>query len=438
MAFCVAKRRRGCKRDYFPEKGVKNRLFWQPLVIGVLMNYRETLDYIHSLGKFTFPAGLERIKKVLEMLGNPQNSFKSIHIAGTNGKGSVSAFVSSVFKTAGYKTGLFISPFIIDFRERIQINGEFISETDLEFYAQRVMETGVELNEFEFITALAFLYFKEQNIDVLICETGLGGRLDATNTLENLACTVITKIGLDHTAILGDTIEEIAGEKCGILRDCPTVTTPYQPQKALDVIKSKSNNLIIPDVSKMEILNDSTYIYKGEKFEISLKGEFQVENSLVAIECIKSSGFEIPYDSVYKGLKGTFFPARLEVISQKPLVLLDGAHNPDGARVLARELRKLPQKPVAIIGMMRDKNADEVLKTVLKYCKSAVAVSVPDNPRSLKAEELCKKAQEYCSCVTADSLLSALKITEGEDIVVFGSLYLASAIRPLLLKKYKN
>ena len=402
------------------------------------MSYRKTLDYIHSLGKFTFPAGLERIKKVLEMLGNPQNSFKSIHIAGTNGKGSVSAFVSSVFKTAGYKTGLFISPFIIDFRERIQINGEFISETDLEFYAQRVMETGAELNEFEFITALAFLYFKEKSIDVLICETGLGGRLDATNTLENLACTVITKIGLDHTAVLGDTMEEIAGEKCGILRDCPTVTTPYQPQGALDVIKSKSNNLIIPDISKMEILNDSTYIYKGEEFEISLKGDFQIENSLVAIECIKNSGFDISYDSIYKGLKNTFFPARLEVISKKPLVLLDGAHNTDGARVLAKEIGKLPEKPVAIIGMMRDKNTFEVLEPLLQHCKSAVAVTVPDNPRSLKAEELCKEAQKYCPCITADSLLSALKITEGEDIVIFGSLYLASAIRPLLIKKYKN
>lgn len=408
------------------------------LILGVLMNYKETLDYIHSLGKFTFPAGLERIKKVLETLGNPQNAFKSIHMAGTNGKGSVSAFVSSVFKTAGYRTGLFISPFIIDFRERIQINGEFISETDLEFYAQRVMETGIELNEFEFITALAFLYFKEQNIDVLICETGLGGRLDATNTLENLACTVITKIGLDHTAVLGDTIEEITGEKCGILRDCPTVTTPYQPQKVLDVIKSKSNNLIIPDISQLKITNDNTYVYKNEKYEISLKGDFQIENSLVAIETIINSGYNIPYNIIYEGFKNTFFPARLEVISQKPLVLLDGAHNPDGARALAKELWKLPEKPVAIIGIMRDKNACEVLEIVLKHCKSAVAVTVPDNSRSLKAEELCIKAQKYCSCTSSDSLLSALKITEGVDIAVFGSLYLASAIRPLLLKKYKN
>ena len=408
------------------------------LVLGVLMNYKETLDYIHSLGKFTFPAGLKRIKKVLEMLGNPQNRFKSIHIAGTNGKGSVSAFVSSVFKTAGYKTGLFISPFIIDFRERIQINGEFISETDLAFYAQRVMETGAELNEFEFITALAFLYFESKKIDVLVCETGLGGRLDATNTLENLACTVITKIGLDHTAVLGDTIEKIAEEKCGILRDCPTVTTPYQPENALNVIKNRAKQLIIPDISQLKVLSDNTYIYKDEEFEISLKGEFQIENSLVAIETIKNCGYNIPYNIIYKGLKNTFFPARLEVISEKPLVLLDGAHNPDGANVLAREISKLQEKPVAIIGMMRDKNVKEVLSTLLEHCQSAVAVTVPNNPRSMSAEELCLIAGEYCPCDAAADLNTALEITANKPTVIFGSLYLASAIRPPAMQKYNK
>ncbi len=397
------------------------------------MNYSEALNYIHSLGNFGLPAGLDRIKRVLEILGNPQNSFKSIHIAGTNGKGSVSAFVSSVFKTAGYKTGTFISPFIIDFRERIQINGEFISESDLVHYSQKVMETNVELTEFEFITAAAFLYFKEKKIDVLVCETGLGGRLDATNTLENLACTVITKIGLDHTAVLGNTVEEIAEEKCGILRNCPTVTTPYQPEKALKEIKARSNKLIIPKIAELQILTDNTYIYKGKKFEISLLGDFQIENSLVAIECIKNSGFNIPYDIIYKGVKNAFFPARLEVISKKPLVLLDGAHNPDGALVLAKELSKLKVKPMAIIGMMRDKNINEVLGTVLKHCESAVAVAVSDNPRSMTADGLSVIANRYCPCEAVESLEKAIEITKDKDTVIFGSLYLAAAIRKKLI-----
>ncbi len=398
------------------------------------MNYSETLDFIHSLGNFGLIAGLDRIKKVLEILGNPQNDFKSIHIAGTNGKGSVTAFVSSIFKEAGYKTGSFISPYIIDFRERIQINGEFISETDLVKFAQIVKDTNVTLTEFEFITAVAFLYFKEQKIDILVCETGLGGRFDATNSLENKIVTIITKIGMDHTAVLGDTIEKIAEEKCGILRSCPTVTTPFQDKRALEVIKSKARNLIIPDISKLDG-EGNTYIYKGEKFEISLLGDFQTENSLVAIETVKNSGFDIPHNIIYKGLKNTFFPARLEMISKSPLVLLDGAHNPDGAVVLAKELSKMKEKPIAIVGMMKDKNVKEVLNVVLKHCASAVCVTVPNNPRSMRGEELCEIASEFCKCSVADGLEKAIEKTKDQNTVVFGSLYLASAIRPMLLEK---
>ncbi len=398
------------------------------------MDYADTLMYIHSLGNFSHPAGLDRIKRILEILGNPQNSFKSIHIAGTNGKGSTVAFISSAFKEAGYKIGTFISPYIIDFCERIQINGVFISKTDLVNYAQRIIDTKVSLTEFEFITALAFLYFKEQSIDILICETGLGGRLDATNTLENLACTVITKIGLDHTAVLGNTIEAIAEEKCGILRNCPTVTGACQDPKALEVIKSKAKHLVIPDVTKLQ-LKGNCYIYNNERFEISLKGDFQIENSLVAIEAIRNSGFDVPYKAVYRGLKNTFFPARLEIIRKKPLILLDGAHNTDGANVLAKEIKRLKERPLAIIGMMRDKNVNEVLEITLKHCKMAVAVTVPNNPRALSANELCEIANQFCPTTTAESLDVAINKNKNENTVIFGSLYLASAIRPLLLEK---
>ena len=261
----------------------------------IKINYKETLNYIHSLGNFGLPAGLDRIKSILHKLGNPQDKLKAIHIAGTNGKGSVSAMLASVFKTAGYKTGLFISPFIIDFRERIQTNGEYISKNDLCFYAEKVKNTGVELTEFEFITAVAFSYFAEQKIDILICETGLGGRLDATNTLDNLVCGVITKIGLDHTAILGETIEAITEEKCGILRDAPTITNPYQDKKAIEVINNNTNNLIIPDLSLLEIIKTdsfgNSFIYNNERYDISLCGEFQIDNALTVIETIKVSGY---------------------------------------------------------------------------------------------------------------------------------------------------
>ncbi len=408
------------------------------------MNYNETLDYIHSLGNFSLPPTLERIKSVLAKLGNPQRKIKAIHIAGTNGKGSVSAMLASVFKEAGYKTGLFISPYIIDFTERIQINGEYIEKEKLCGFADRVKETGVELTEFEFITALAFLYFAEQNIDILICETGLGGRLDATNSLENKIATVITKIGLDHTSVLGNTIEKITSEKCGILKDCPTITSPCQPKVALEIIKQNSSELIVPEFNELKVLKNkicNTFIYKGELYKIGLLGEYQIENAIIAIETVINSQYNIPYDIIYKGIKNTSFPARMEVISKKPLIVLDGAHNPDGAIVLANELKKYNGSVTAVIGMMRDKDCDKFLKTTLKFCKTVIATEVIGMPRSLKAEQLKDLAKVYCDCVVANdydtAIRKAIDLSFGEPIFVFGSLYLAAAIRPYLKEKFK-
>lgn len=405
------------------------------------MDYRETLRYIHSLGNFGLPPSCHRIKTVLEKFGNPQNNLKAVHIAGTNGKGSVSAMTASIFKEYGLKTGLFISPYIIDFRERIQINGEYISENDLVDIARRVKETGVELTEFEFITAMAFLYFYEREVDILVCETGLGGRFDATNILENKVAAVITKIGLDHTDVLGDTFEKIAFEKCGILRDCVTVTSPYQNEAALGVIKSNAKHLIIPDLEQLTVCEDNTYIYKGEKYHLNLCGDFQIENSLIAIETVVASGYGIPYSIIYKGLEKTFFPARMELISKLPLIILDGAHNPDGAAALCQELKKYSGKVTAVIGMMRDKDCEEFLKQTLPLCKNAVAVSVKDMPRSLKTNELCQIASKYCECAPAADYSAAIslaqQLAQNEPIFIFGSLYLASGIRPFLKEIYK-
>lgn len=402
------------------------------------MNYNEAITYIHSLGNFSLPAGLERIKKVLNALGNPQNDFKSIHIAGTNGKGSVSTFISSVLKKAGYKTGLFVSPYIIDFCERIQINGEYVAKSDLVRLCETVKNTEIPLTEFEFITAMAFLYFKEQKVDVLVCETGLGGRLDATNSLENKIATVITKIGLDHTAILGDTIEKIAIEKCGILRECPTVTSPCQCEKAFNVIKQNAQKLIVPELSDLVKINDTgnSFIYKSNEYSLSLLGDYQIENALVAIETVQNIGFDIPYEVIRDGLNEAFIPARNEIICKNPLVVLDGAHNPDGATVLSRELKKQNGNVTAIIGMMKDKDIDKFLKMTLPLCKNAVFVTVKDMPRSIFGKELLAKYGNLCAGYEAKSYLDAVKkateISNGGAIFVFGSLYLASGIRPLL------
>ena len=399
------------------------------------MNYNETLTFIHSLGNFGKAPTLDRIKKVLEALGNPQNDFSAIHIAGTNGKGSVSAMLHSVFKAKGLKTGFFISPYIIDFRERIQINGEFIPENDLCELASCVIETGVELTEFEFITAIAFLYFSRQNCDIVIAETGLGGRLDATNSLTKLKASVITKIGLDHTAVLGDTIEQITREKCGIIKSAPVITGFNQLDEAMSVLSNY--NPIIPKISEINIIKSditgNEFLYKNKHYKTSLAGEHQIENATVVIETALSCGVDIP--TIQTGIANTFFPARMEIISQKPLIVLDGAHNPDGANALAKMIKNYNGKITAIIGMCADKDCEEVLKTTLPYCKKTIAVSIEGMPRSLKADELQKMAEKYCDTVTAENYTDAIERIRDEDIVfVFGSLYLAAGIR----EKLKN
>ena len=408
------------------------------------MNYTETLNYIHSLGNFKLPAGLKRINAALSALAYPQNKFEAIHIAGTNGKGSVSAMLAKIFETAGFKTGLYISPYIIDFRERIQINGNFISEDDLVKYAQRVKNTEIALSEFEFITAAAFSYFADEKCDIVIVETGLGGRLDATNTLERVRAAVITKVGLDHSAILGDTVEKIAAEKCGIIKNFSTVVSANQENAVLDVIKRYTENYVSPDISRLKVLkcdgSGTAYIYKDKEYSLSLCGEYQIENSLTAIETVSASGFTIPYETVKKALGATFFPARAEIICRNPLVVLDGAHNPDGARAIAEIMKKYGGRITAVIGMMRDKDYDAVLKETLPYCKAAVAVTVENMPRSLKCEKLAAAANRYCPCVTAASYGAAIEkshLSAGDDpIFVFGSLYLAGGIRGKLKKFY--
>ena len=403
------------------------------------MNYNETLNYIHSLGAFSHKAGLERITKVCKKLGNPQNNFKSMHIAGTNGKGSVSVFVSNVLKQSGYKVGTFVSPYIVDFCERIQINGEYISKDDLCRLSQKVIDTGVALTEFEFITAVGFLYFSENNIDVAVLETGLGGRFDATNIISAPLVSVITKIGFDHTAILGDTIEKIANEKCGIIKNNTVVTTHNQLKAALNVIKSNSTSVIIPSIDQLEVVKVSVlgneFIYNGITYKTLLGGEYQIENALVAIEALKNSGLDVSEEDIARGLECAFIPARLEVVSQNPLVVIDGAHNPDGASVLCKVLGDY-DSITAIVGVMRDKNYEDVLSRTLPYCKNVICVK-PDAPRALPADELYKVAHKYCENVfTADNLNDALHIARQKHnqnpIFVFGSLYLASEIRPLL------
>lgn len=382
------------------------------------------------------------MRDVCEKLHNPQNDFKAIHIAGTNGKGSTCAFVSSVLMTAGYKVGTFVSPYITDFCERIQIGGEYISQDDLCRLSQKVIDSGVSLTEFEFITAVGFLYFSENKIDVAVLETGLGGRFDATNVIPAPLVSVITKIGLDHTAVLGDTLAQIAEEKCGIIKGDNVITSYNQPTEALSVIKSHSLNVKMPDKGNLKDVKTSllgnSFTYNDAHYETYLGGNFQIENALIAIETVKNCGLPVGENDIKAGLKNAFIPARLEVISQNPLIVIDGAHNPDGADALTAALNE-HSGCTAIVGVMRDKNYSEVLSKTLPFCENIICVT-PEVPRALTADELAIEAKKYCNNVfVANSLNDALDLAKqksnGKPIFIFGSLYLAGEIRPFLKPK---
>ncbi len=403
------------------------------------MNYEKTVEYIHSLGMFSQKPSLERMMRVMSALGNPQNKFKCVHVAGTNGKGSVCTMMAAALIASGKRVGMFVSPYIVNFRERIQINGEYISENDLCRISEKVINTNIALTEFEFITAVGFLYFAENEIDIAVVETGLGGRLDATNVIPPPLASVITKIGLDHVAVLGDTVEKIAAEKCGIIKDNLVITTASQHSAALDVIKNAAaKKLVIANTDQVQTIKSdvhgSTFIYKGEQYTVSLAGGFQIENASMAIETLLRLGVDMTY--IKAGLKSAFIPARNEVISKNPLVVLDGAHNPDGANALA-EIMRNHSNITAVVGVMQDKNYKSVLQQTLPFCENVVCTTVPENPRSLSAKDLAAAARKYCKNVfVTENLDEAITLSRqksgGNPIFIFGSLYLASAIHPLL------
>ncbi len=413
------------------------------------MNYNEALNYIHSLLVFGSKPGLERITELLNKLGNPQNGLKFIHVAGTNGKGSACTMLSEVYKQAGLKTGLYTSPYIVDFRERMQINGEYIPESDLSVLCERVKATGVTVTEFEFITALAMLWFSEQKCDIVILEVGLGGRFDATNIIKAPICSVIMKIDYDHTAVLGDTLKQIAMEKCGIIKEnCNAVSYPLQETEALETINKYASILAIPDISKLEILssdiNGNAFIYKNKEYKTKLIGEHQVYNALTVIETVAAAGITVSYEALYQGLQNALIPARLELISKKPIVFLDGAHNPNGADALSSFMKEYSGEIVAVAGMMADKNCEVFLKQVLKFCSSLITVTVTENPRTISADDLAEIGRKYCSDATAaDNYDEAIELAykksgNTKPVFVFGSLYLAGAIREKLISKYNS
>lgn len=429
------------------------------------MTFCEALDYIHSLLKFGIHPGLSRMDTLLQILGNPHKNIKCVHVAGTNGKGSTSTAISNVLIEAGYNVGLYTSPYVTDFLERVQYNGKPIDKAlfsqcveIIKPEIEKMSEKGAQITEFEALTATAFLCFNKLNVDVLVLEVGLGGRLDATNVIETPLVNVITSLSLDHTGVLGDTIEQIAFEKCGTIKPNGTLVCSYgQTENALRVIKEickeKNNTLIIPMQSEIEKTEQSIFgmhfNYKKQAYETSMSGTHQVQNMTTVIEAVnvlKNEGYNITGQNIKDGIRKTILPARVEVISKKPLVILDGGHNEDGAKAFYEAVKECfnnDKKLFVIAGMMNDKAVEASLKPLISQADTFVAVT-PENPRAMKAEALAEIAKKYShNVICCDNANSAVDLVENqvaEDDMLFvvGSLYLAGEVRGNLLEKFKN
>ena len=424
------------------------------------MNYIEAVNYIHSLLKFGIRPGLNGMDALLHLLGNPHKGLKYVHVAGTNGKGSTSTAISNVLTDAGYKVGLYTSPFVTDFLERVQFCGKPIDKALFAACVERVKlaveeleNQGLTVTEFEALTASAFLCYKELQCDAVVLEVGLGGRLDATNIIDTPLVNVITSLSIDHSAILGDTIEEIAFEKCGTVKENGRVVCSFgQPDSALEVIektvKEKNNTLTIPCESDIKILKSdifgTDFIYKNEKYSVKLAGEHQVKNMTCVIEAchILKDYFNITEDNIKNGIGKTILPARIEIISKTPLVILDGGHNEDGARAFYNAVLPMLNKKkrvIVIAGMMADKAVEGSLKPLMLKSDLFFAVT-PENPRAMKAQDLAEIASKYSKqvfCVdrVKDAVKSAFNsVDDNTVLLVVGSLYLAGEIRETLLE----
>jgi len=419
------------------------------------MTYSDALEYLLGIPRFSKSLSLERIRFLLSALGNPQNDLKFIHIAGTNGKGSVTTMLSKILISAGYNTGTYTSPYVEDFRERICVNGDYISKDSLARLTHRVAQLAKEMddspNAFEQITAIAIAYFKQCNCDIVCLETGLGGRWDATNIIPAPLISVITSIGLDHMQFLGDTHEKIALEKCGIIKPgSATVISPLQPDGVIDVISKnclkKNVHFAVPNTKELEILSislgGSDIKYNGKHYHIALQGRHQIYNALTVIDTAYSLmeiGYTISDKNIKTGISSAYLPARLELLSDDPLCLVDGAHNAPGVDALCNAIDALipSKKLITVFGCLQDKSAEEMAGKLA--LRSSIFLCVyTDSPKACSPEELkafatpfCKNIRTYSCLATALSDAVAAS-SDDSAILVCGSLYLAGPAKKLI------
>ncbi len=445
------------------------------------MNYQETMDYINSIPFFsptsivngTEPYNLVSITELLHRLGDPQDKLKFVHIAGTNGKGSTSSFLNTILEHSGYKVGLYTSPYLVRYTERVRIGWkegdslreEEIAEDDLARFATIVHDTaeamkadGIQYpSQFEITTAIAFLYYVEQKCDIVVLEVGLGGRLDATNVIRVPELAVITTISLDHTMILGDTLPEIAREKAGIIKHGGSVIVYPAEDDVIDVFKEVSAEnsaeleiASLPDDVKDKNLDGQSFdldtVIHGtelhwEDLHIGLLGRYQINNAAISLQAalmLRNKGWNISNDAIRRGLSDTQWAGRFELLHRDPPVIVDGSHNEEGTIVLRMSLEQYfpDQKIYFVAGVLSDKSYDVMMDHVIPVAKKFFTVT-PDSPRALSAEDLASFLTERgADAVPCDSIENAVKaaLTEASDtdvICVFGSLYYVGPVREM-------
>lgn len=421
------------------------------------------IDRIHEFNRFGMVLGLDRMKELLRRLGNPQDDLKVIHVAGTNGKGSVSKYLEEGLSACGYKMGLYTSPYIETFNERIRYDGADISDEDLEYYGQKVVSAAEAMvadgldspTEFEVVTAIAFLYFAGRQADITILEVGLGGIGDSTNVVKHPLASVITSISYDHMAQLGSSLAEIAVNKAGIIKTgCPVIANvPQRDAAKIIARKAYAMGSRLYDISGIRAaVSDETpfsqkvsmelYEKSYSDVEISMVGRHQAENlktALATLEILRKSGaVKLDREALYEGLKRARQPGRFEVIGEDPLVIIDGAHNEAGAQALQETMAQhfAGKKILLVAGILADKEIDSIVKFLTKITDHII-VTEPDNPRKLAAEKLAGHVADFGVAAEAVSDVEAAvhrakELADGYDVILFaGSLYLIGDVRRL-------
>ena len=415
------------------------------------MNVNEAIEYIHSVFWKGSVYGLNRIRTLLEKMGNPQNDLKYVHIAGTNGKGSTAAMTASILRKAGYRTGLYTSPYIYRFHERMQVDGEQISDEDIVSITEYVKPLADAMEEspteFELVCAIAFEYFKRKQCDVVVLEVGLGGEFDATNVISTPEVAVITNIGLDHTDVLGNTIEEIAQAKAGIFKEgccaviyrgLPSVESVFEQvceQKHIPLKKADFDSL---KLNSCDLFGQNFDCGSRKNIQLPLLGDHQLHNASVVLsiaDTLIEKGWKISEENIYEGIRDVSWPGRFDIVCRDPLFIIDGGHNPQCIEALVKNIQDylVGRKVIALTGVLADKDYGDMYKPVMPLIDEFVCIT-PDNPRKMEAADLAKYLQaagaKATACATTqDGVIKAMELA-GKDgaILCFGSLYSIGAI----------